>query len=124
MNYPHSIPLCRTNGELLPAKDAISRVVLSSAGTKWSDVVVEQHRYPRSELADVMFKRHVVVINIGHSNTWECKKEGGLRATCRQEARFLLPERSAFFWSAESREGRVCECSRSGSGPRLHESRC
>jgi AraC family transcriptional regulator len=75
MKYPHSIPLLGTNGELSPG-NPLSRVVLSSAGTKWSDVVVEQHRYPRSELADVMFKRHVIAINIGHSNTCECKKEG------------------------------------------------
>jgi AraC family transcriptional regulator len=75
MKYPHSIPLWRTNGELLP-DDALSRVVLSSVGTKWNDVVVEQHRFPSVELADVMFKRHVVIINIGHSITYEFKKEG------------------------------------------------
>jgi AraC family transcriptional regulator len=75
MKYPHSIPLWRTNGELLP-DDALSRVVLSSVGTKWNDVVVEQHRFPSFELADVMFKRHVVIINIGHSITYEFKKEG------------------------------------------------
>jgi AraC family transcriptional regulator len=78
MKDPHSISFWRTNGELLPA-NPLSRVVLSSASTKWSDVVVEQHRYPRSELADVMFKRHVIAINIGHSNTCEFKKEGRFR---------------------------------------------
>src|SRR6266404_2846965 len=75
MKYPHSIPLWRTNGELLP-ENALSRVVLSSVGTKWNDVVVEQHHFPSVELADVMFKRHVVIINIGHSITYEFKKEG------------------------------------------------
>jgi AraC family transcriptional regulator len=75
MNYPHSIPLWRTNGELLSGK-ALSRVVLSSVGTKWNDVVVEQHHFPSVELADVMFKRHVVITNIGHSITYEFKKEG------------------------------------------------
>jgi AraC family transcriptional regulator len=75
MKDPHSISFWRTNGELSPG-NPLSRVVLSSADTKWSDVVVEQHRYPRSELADVMFKRHVIAINIGHSNTCEWKKEG------------------------------------------------
>jgi hypothetical protein len=30
----------------------------------------------------------VVVINIGHSSTWEFKKEGQFRASSRQEARF------------------------------------
>jgi hypothetical protein len=75
MKYPHSIPLWRTNGELLPG-NAHSRVVLSSLGTKCNDVVVEQHHFPSSEPADVMFKRHVIVTNIGHSVTNEFKKQG------------------------------------------------
>jgi hypothetical protein len=53
MKYPHSIPLWRTNEELLSG-NAPSRVVLSSAGTKWNDVVVEQHHFPNSELAGVI----------------------------------------------------------------------
>jgi AraC family transcriptional regulator len=75
MNYPYSIPLCQTNGELLPG-NASSRVVLSSVGSKWNDVLVEQHHFPSGELADVMYKRHAICINIGHSFTWEFKKEG------------------------------------------------
>jgi AraC family transcriptional regulator len=78
MKYPHTIPFLRTNGELLPL-DTPSRVVLSSAGTKWNDVVVEQHHFPSNELADVMFKQHVIVINMGHSTTWEFKNEGRFR---------------------------------------------
>src|SRR3981081_1093818 len=76
MTYPHSIPLCRPNGEILPANNAISRVVLSSVGTKWNDVVVEQHHFPSGELTDVMYKRHVIAINIGHSFTNELEKDG------------------------------------------------
>src|SRR6266481_7147026 len=75
MKYPPSIPLWRTNEELLPG-NALSRVVLSSVGTRWNDIRVEQHHLPSSELADVTYKRHVVVINIGHSTTWEFKKDG------------------------------------------------
>src|SRR3984893_5196331 len=78
MKYPHSFPLWRTNGELLPG-GAPSRLVLSSVGTKWNEVVVEQHQFPSSELADVMFKQHVIAINVGHSITWEFKKEGRLQ---------------------------------------------
>ena len=37
---------------------------------------MEQHNVPNFEVADVTHKRHVVVINIGHSTTWETKKEG------------------------------------------------
>src|SRR5260221_12304690 len=78
MKYPHTIPLCRTNEELLP-DDITSRVVLSSVSTRWNDVLLEQHRLPSSELADLTYKRHVVVINLGHSSTWEFKKEGQFR---------------------------------------------
>jgi len=87
IKYPHYIPLWRTNGERLPG-NALSRVVLSSLGTKWNDVVVEQHHVRSSEVADVMFKRHVISINIGHSTTGERKKRGGFSATSGQEARF------------------------------------
>ena len=78
MKYPHSVPLWRTNEELLPG-DIPSRVVLSSLSTRWNDVLLEQHRLPSSELADLTYKRHVVVINIGHSSTWEFKQEGRLQ---------------------------------------------
>jgi hypothetical protein len=50
--------------------------------------LLEQHRLPSSERPDVMFKRHVIAINIGHSFTWEGKKKGGFSASLRQEARF------------------------------------
>src|ERR1700746_1783906 len=78
MKYLDSIPLWRTNEELLPG-NPLSRVVLSSLGTRWNDILLEQHHLPSSELADVTYKRHVVVINIGHSTTWEFKKEGRFR---------------------------------------------
>jgi AraC family transcriptional regulator len=75
MKYPNSIPLCRTNGELLP-DNALSRVVLSSVDTKWNDVVVEQHHVPSSELVDVMYKRHVIVVIVGYPFTVEFEKDG------------------------------------------------
>ena len=56
--------------------NAGSRVVLSSVGTKWNDVVVEQHHFPGGELADVMFKQHVIAVTVGHAITCEFKKEG------------------------------------------------
>jgi hypothetical protein len=78
MNYPHSIPLRRTNEEVLPG-DALCRMVLSSAATKWKDILVEEHHLPAIELADVTYQRHVIVINIGGSTIWESKKEGQSR---------------------------------------------
>jgi AraC family transcriptional regulator len=75
MKYPHSIPLWHASGKPFPG-NATYRIVLSSVGTKWSDVMLEQRHVPSSERADVMYKRHVVAINIGHSITWEFKKKG------------------------------------------------
>jgi AraC family transcriptional regulator len=75
MMYPHSIPLWRATGEPLTST-APYRIVLSSVDTKWNDIVLEQRHVPSIELADVMYKRHVIAINIGHSFTWEFKKDG------------------------------------------------
>jgi hypothetical protein len=58
MKYTHSIPLWRTNGELVLGYFP-SRLVLSSVGTKWNDVVVEQHLFPSGELSDVMNMQHM-----------------------------------------------------------------
>jgi len=75
MKYPHRIPLCRKNGELLP-DNALSRVVLSSVGAKWNDIVLEQHEFPSGELVDVMYKRHVIVVIVGYPFTVEFEKDG------------------------------------------------
>jgi AraC family transcriptional regulator len=97
MKYSHLISLWHTNGELLPG-NASSRVVLSSAGTKWNDVVVEQHHFPSSELADVMFKRHVIAINIGHSLTNEFKIEGRFQRVFKERgANSFFPSHRPFF---------------------------
>jgi AraC family transcriptional regulator len=95
MKSPHSIPLWRTNGELLPG-NALSRVVLSSVGTEWNDIVLEQHHFPSRELTDVMFKRHVIVINIGHSVT-EFEKDGRFQGVQRARgAVTFLPSHQPF----------------------------
>ena len=96
MKYPHSIPLWHTNGELLSG-NAPSRLVLSSVGTKWTDVVLEQRHVPSCELADVMFKRHVISINIGHSITWEYKKEGRFQRLFKERGAIsLFPSHQPF----------------------------
>jgi AraC family transcriptional regulator len=100
MKYPHSIPLWRKNGELLPGGTP-SRVVLSSVGTKWDDVVVEQHHFPSSELADVMYKRHAICINIGHSFTWEFEKDGRFQRVQRAKGAI------SFFPSHQPFSGRL-----------------
>jgi AraC family transcriptional regulator len=97
MTYPDSIPLWRANGELL-LSNALSRVVLSSAGTKWNDVVLEQHDFLSIELADVVYKQHVLVINVGHPVTCEFKKKGRFRRVLKQrDAISFFPSSQPFF---------------------------
>src|SRR6267378_4239555 len=97
MKYPQLISLWHTNGELLPG-NVPSRVVLSSVGTNWNDVVVEQHHFPSSELADVMFKRHAIAINIGHSLTNEFKIEGRFQRVFKERgANSFFPSHRPFF---------------------------
>jgi AraC family transcriptional regulator len=96
MKYPHSTALRRTNEDLVP-DNASSRVVLSSAGTRWNDILLEQHRIPSSEMPDIMYKRHVVVLNIGRSTTWEQKKEGRFRSFFKPRGAIsLLPSHQSF----------------------------
>jgi hypothetical protein len=116
MKYPPSIPLWRRNGELLSGK-AASRVVLSSVGTKWNDVLVEQHHFPSSEMADLMYKQHVIAINVGNPITCEYKKRGQFPGALEARRRdFFLPKPSAPLRS-KLEGGRGARSSFSGSGP-------
>ena len=96
MKYPHTAPLRRTSEELVPG-NARSRVVLSSAGTRWSDILLEQHRFLSSEMADLTYQRHLLVINIGHSTTWEFKKAGRFQSFFKQRGAIsLFPSHQPF----------------------------
>src|SRR5258708_28202412 len=74
MKYPNTIPLWRTNEELLPG-DISSPAVLSSVSTRWNDILLEHHRLPNLEVADLTHKRHVVIIKLIHSTTREFMKD-------------------------------------------------
>jgi AraC family transcriptional regulator len=106
MKYPNCIPLWRTNGELLSG-NAPSRVILSSVGTKWNNIVVEQHHFPSIEVADVMYRRHVIAINIGRLFTWEFKKEGRLQRFVKARGGIcFFPSHQAFSgWLKVERAG-------------------
>jgi AraC family transcriptional regulator len=96
MKYPNSIPLWRTNGELVPGYFP-SRLVLSSIGTKWNDVVVEQHQFPSRELGDVMNKQHVIVVTLGHPITCEFKKDGRFQRVYKAKGAISLsPSRQPY----------------------------
>src|ERR1700704_1714999 len=97
MKNPHSIPLWHASGELFPGT-ALSQVILSSAGTKWNEVVLEQHDFLSIELADVMYKQHVFVINVGHPITCEFKKNGRFRRVLKEkDATSFFPSYRPFF---------------------------
>ena len=100
MKYPNSIPLWHPSGELFPG-NALCQVVLSSAGTKWNDVVLEQHDFLSIELADVMYKQHVFAINIGHPITCEFKKKGRFRRALKEK------DAISFFPSCQPFSGRL-----------------
>ncbi|HEY4052047.1 MAG TPA: AraC family transcriptional regulator [Acidobacteriaceae bacterium] len=58
--------------------------------------MLEQHHFPSRELTDVMFKRHVIVINIGHSVT-EFEKDGRFQGVQRARgAVTFLPSHQPF----------------------------
>jgi AraC family transcriptional regulator len=91
-----SIPLWHTNGELFGG-DTLSPVVLSSVGTKWNDIVVEQRHIPSSEFLDVMYKPHVIIINGSHSINVEYKKEGRFQRLFKERGTIsLFPSHQPF----------------------------
>src|SRR5260221_434373 len=99
--------LCATRSiEELLSGNAPSRIVLSSFGTKWNDVVVEQHHFPCSEMDDLMYKQHVIVINLGHSMTCEYKKEGQFRRFFKTRGAIsFFPSRQPFFLRSKLERG-------------------
>ena len=86
--------------------NAASRVVLSSVGTKWNNVVVEQHHFPSSEMADLMYKQHVIVINVGYAMTCEYKKEGQFRRFFKARGAIsFFPSGQSFFLRSKLERG-------------------
>src|SRR5258708_26894321 len=109
MKYPNGVPLWRTNEELFPG-DIPSRVVHSSVGTKWNDIVLEQRHVPSSERADVMYKRHVIAINVGPSITWEFKKEVRVERVFKgRGAIYLFPSDQPFSGALKVKTGELSD---------------
>jgi AraC family transcriptional regulator len=75
MTYSHHIPIFQENGELFPI-DASSCVIQSSAETSWKHILMEQHQIPSSEWANIMYKQHLIVVNVGRTTNYEFKKNG------------------------------------------------
>lgn len=74
MKPQSNLPIVRaTDDEILPG-DHPSKVVLSSARTKWNTLLVEEHRIASLEWNGGTFARHVVAVNVGRPLTSEVKK--------------------------------------------------
>lgn len=86
------IPLVRSNkGELLPG-DSFYSVVLSSAGTNWRNVVVEEHHFSGvCELGDnLMYMQHVIGVNLGPPIAAEYKKDGHFQPVTKPKGTISL----------------------------------
>jgi AraC family transcriptional regulator len=93
-----NIPVLRaTGGELLP-EDVSSKVVLSSASTKWRNFVLEEHRFFSRELGDSMYIQHVIAVNVGPPIICHLKIENRIQRVCKPTGTvFLAPSHSPFF---------------------------
>ena len=58
-------------------------IVLSSVDTESNDVVVQQRQVPSSERPDVMYKRDVIFVLVGHPFILEFEKDGRLQRVRR-----------------------------------------
>jgi AraC family transcriptional regulator len=98
MQYPDRNVLWRANGQLIPPNEQpLSRVVLSSTRTKWKDLQLEQHHLPDNELIDVMHKRHLLCITVGHPIASEYKQEGRFQRFYRAVGSIsFLPSRQPY----------------------------
>src|SRR5258705_14017965 len=67
-------------------------------GTMWCAGAA---RFLSIELADVMYKQHVFVINVGHPITWEFKKKGRFRRVLKEK------DAISFFPSCQPFSGRL-----------------
>jgi len=84
-------------GQVVP-ESPFASVALSSAGTNWHNVVVEEHHFRTRELADLMFVQHVIAVNVGPTITCEFKKDGRFqRISMCKDAISLSPSQRPFF---------------------------
>lgn len=98
--YPHRIPLLQENGELVQA-DEFSRVVQSSDKTSWKDLVMEQHQMRSSEWPNLMYKQHLIAVNIGPTMNCEYKKGGRFQPIAKETGGIsLFPSCQPFFMRA------------------------
>jgi AraC family transcriptional regulator len=86
-----------TDNEVLPGNSR-SRVILSSAATNWSNLIVEEHRVPYLEWNGGKFVHHVVGVNLGRPVTSEVKTRGRFRRMLIKTGSIsLFPSHRSYF---------------------------
>jgi AraC family transcriptional regulator len=119
MMYPNRIPLLQANGEQVTA-DPLFRVVESSEGTSWKDVVLEQQEIPSNEWADVMYKQHVIAVNIGRVMNGEFNKGGRFQKLVKPTGSIsFFPSSQPFSLRFQVNGSRVAELILLALDPRL-----
>jgi AraC family transcriptional regulator len=98
MKPQSDIPILRvTDGEVVSGNPP-AKVILSSVGTSWPNVLVEQHRIPSFEWNDVEYIQHVVGVNLGRPATTEVRKRGRFRRFYHKTGAIsLFPSREPLF---------------------------
>lgn len=98
MKLQSSIPVLRaTDDEVLPGNPR-SRVILSSAATKWRSLIVEEHHIPYLEWNGGNFVQNVVGVNLGKPVTSEVKTRGRFRSILNKTGSIsLFPSHHSYF---------------------------
>jgi hypothetical protein len=98
MKPQSDIPILRvTDGEVVSGNPP-AKVILSSVGTSWPNVLVEQHRIPSFEWNDVEYIQHIVGVNLGRPATTEVRKRGRFRRFYHKTGAIsLFPSREPLF---------------------------
>ena len=96
MINPIRIPLLQSNGEPVP-RGPLFRVIESSVGASCRDVVMEEQQVPNNEWTDVMYKQHVIAVNIGRAMNCEFKKGGSFQKLLKPTGAIsFFPSRQPF----------------------------
>jgi hypothetical protein len=98
MNTSSNMPILRATGEEVLPGDHPSRILLSSARTKWNTVLVEEHCVPSLEWDGGKFLQHVIAVNVGRPVTSEVKKGSRFRRIFHKTGSIsVFPSHRPFF---------------------------
>lgn len=107
--YSSHIPLLQASGELL-RENLPSRVIQSSVETNWGHVVMEEHQMPTSEWPDLMFKDHLIAVNVGGLVRCQFKKNGAFQQVLKTTGTIsIFPSGQPFYLRMEMDKDQVAD---------------